>query len=420
MSMVNVPPSSASSVGLFGAMRHRDFRLLWSSGILCYHANWIEIAGLGWIVLELTNSPWLVGVVGFCRMVPMPLLGMFVGVLTDRMPGKRLIVGGQLINIVSVLILLGLLWFDTLHFWHIAALSVSLGIGWALDFPARRAIVMDIVGQSRLTNALIMDSSAFVISIMMGPIYAGLLLGVSPVLTIGVVVIFYLAGLGILQFVRSTNGTVERKKAPPFVMIKEGFKHVLNNQLLLGVFLITVVANLFLFPFVSMIPVFARDVLGVGTVLFGVLGAASGFGSLIGLIVLGMLPDPKGPARVFAYGIILAMGIILLFTFSRVFLLSVALLFASGLGTAGFAAMQFALVLKGTPENLRGRVMGVLMIGIGMAPIGILITGATAELWGAPVAVGLNCVLGLAMLFALVGKFKIFRQSETRLASDVK
>jgi MFS family permease len=279
---------------------------------------------------------------------------------------------------------------------------------------------MDIVGQSRLTNALIMDSSAFVISIMMGPIYAGLLLGVSPVLTIGVVVIFYLAGLGILQFVRSTNGTVERKKAPPFVMIKEGFKHVLNNQLLLGVFLITVVANLFLFPFVSMIPVFARDVLGVGTVLFGVLGAASGFGSLIGLIVLGMLPDPKGPARVFAYGIILAMGIILLFTFSRVFLLSVALLFASGLGTAGFAAMQFALVLKGTPENLRGRVMGVLMIGIGMAPIGILITGATAELWGAPVAVGLNCVLGLAMLFALVGKFKIFRQSETRLASDVK
>lgn len=420
MSMVNLPPASASRVGLFGAMKHRDYRLLWFSGILCYHAMWIEIAGLGWIVLELTNSPWLVGVVGFCRMVPMPLLGMFVGVLTDRMPGKRLVVGGQLINIISSLILLALLWFDALQFWHIAVLSVSLGVGWTLDFPARRAIVMDIVGQSRLTNALIMDSSAFIISIMVGPIYAGLLLGISATATIGVVVIFYFVGFGVLQFVRATNGNIGNIRENPFLMIKEGFRHVLTNQLLLGVFLITVVANLFLFPFVSMTPVFARDVLGVGTVLFGILGAASGFGSLVGLVVLGALPDPKGPARVFAYGVILAMAIILLFTFSRVFFLSVALLFVAGLGTAGFASMQFPLVLKGAPESVRGRAMGVLMIGIGMGPIGVLITGATAELWGAPVAVAINCVLGLLMLFGLVGKFKIFRQSETRIPNDIK
>ena len=132
------------------------------------------------------------------------------------------------------------------------------------------------------------------------------------------------------------------------------------------------------------------------------------------------MPDPKGPARVFAYGVILGMALILLFTFSRVFFLSVALLFVAGLGTAGFASMQFPLVLKGAPESVRGRAMGVLMIGIGMGPIGVLITGATAELWGAPVAVAINCILGLLMLFGLVGKFRIFRQSETRMFGAIK
>ena len=403
----------AQQIRFFEALRNRDFRLLWLASWLSYHGNWIEIAAVGWIVLELTNSPWLIGVVGFSRMVPMPVLGLFAGILTDKYPGKRLIVLGQVINLFAITGLMFLLWMDVLQFWHILVVAINVGIGWTLDFPARRVIVLDIVGQRRLTNAMIMDSTAFIGSIMMGPIYAGLLLTLGRTVTIAVVLAFYFAGFVVLFFVRIPKVVATPARENPLRMIKEGMVHVLTNQLLLGVFLITVVVNLFLFPFVAMMPVFARDVLVVGPVLFGILGAASGLGSLVGLIYLATKPEVRGPARLFAYGSIFAISVMFLFTVSRNYALSLALLFVAGLGTAGFAAMQFPLVLKGAPEAMRGRALGVLMVAIGMAPVGILITGAASEAWGAPVAIGINCIIGLVLLSGILAMLKVFRQVET-------
>jgi len=231
---------------------------------------------------------------------------------------------------------------------------------------------------------------------------------------------FYFVGFVVLFFVRIPKIVTTPARDNPLRMIKEGMVHVLTNQLLLGVFLITVVVNLFLFPFVAMIPVFARDVLGVGTVLFGILGAASGLGSLVGLIYLAIRPEVRGPARLFAYGSIFAITVMFLFTVSRNYGLSLALLFVAGLGITGFAAMQFPLVLKGAPETMRGRALGVLMVAIGMAPVGILITGAASEAWGAPVAIGINCVIGLVLLSGILAMLKVFRQAETFPSEQVK
>ena len=371
-------------------------------------------------MLELTDSPWLVGVVGFSRMVPMPVLGLFAGILTDKYPGKRLVVLGQVINLAAITALMLLLWMDVLQFWHILVVALHVGIGWTLDFPARRTIVLDIVGMRRLTNAMIMDSTAFIGSIMMGPIYAGLLLTLGGAATIAVVLAFYFVGFVILLFVPIPKVVAAPARENPLRMIKEGMVYVLTNQLLLGVFLITVVVNLFLFPYVAMMPVFARDVLGVDTVLFGILNAAGGFGSLVGLVFLATRSQVQGPARLFAYGSIFAITLVLLFTMSRIYALSLVLLFVAGLGTAGFASMQFPLVLRGAPEAARGRALGVLMVAIGMAPIGILVTGAIAETWGAPMAVGINCGVGLVMLLGIIAMLKVFRRTETFPAEQVR
>ena len=406
-------PVAQDRIHFFSAISNRNYRYLWLASIFTYHAHWIQISALGWIVLQLTNSPLLVGVVGFCGMFPMALFGIFAGVLTDRIPGKKLMIVGQTINILAISTLIVLLNSNVIAFWHITIIALTVGTGWTLDFPNRRSIVMHILGQKKLSNAIIMDSIAFSLSIMVGPLYAGLLLTVNSITTMGIVLCLYIAGLFILQLVQTSNAQINKTTNSAFEMLKEGFSQVFTNRLLLGVFIITVVSNLLFFPSRAMIPVFARDVLGVGTVLFGVLGSASGLGALIGSIFLGSISERKSPARLFAYGVMFAMGMVCIFSLSRFYPLSVLLLFLSGFGIAGFATMQFTIILKGSSENVIGRAIGIVMMAIGVQPFGMLLVGATSEILGVTTAVGINSALGLLVLLFVVLKYKIFRQAKS-------
>ena len=406
-------PMVQSRIHFFSALSNHNYRYFWLASVFTYQARWIEIPALGWIILQLTNSPWLVGVVGFCGMFPMALFGIFAGVLADRTPGKKLIILGQTITILAIATLIVLLNYNLVAFWNIAIISLIIGTGWTLDFPTRRSMIMHIIGERNSSNAIIMDSIALTISIMMGPLYAGLLLTVNSITTIGIVLCLYIGGLFILQFVKISNVHFHRPTNSSFEMLKEGFSQLLTNRLLLGVFIITVVSNLLFFPFRTMIPVFARDVLEVGTILFGVLGFASGIGALIGSIFLGSISERKSPARLFAYGVMFAMAMVCIFSLSRFYPLSVLVLFLSGFGIAGFATMQFTLILKGSSENVRGRAIGIVMLAIGVQPFGILLVGATSEILGVTTAVGITSALGVLLLILVVLKLKIFRQAKS-------
>jgi MFS family permease len=339
------------------------------------------------------------------------LFGIFAGVLTDRTPGKKLMIFGQTINILAIATLIVLLNYNLVAFWNIAIIALIVGTGWTLDFPNRRSLVMHILGQRNLSNAIIMDSIAYTLSVMVGPLYAGLLLTINSITTMGIVLCLYIGGLFILQFVKISNVQINKTTNSAFEMLKEGFSQVFTNRLLLGVFIITVVSNLLFFPSRAMIPVFARDVLEVGTVLFGVLGSASGVGALIGSILLASISERKSPARLFAYGVMFAMAMVCIFSLSRFYPLSVLLLFLSGFGIAGFATMQFTLILKGSSENVRGRAIGIVMMAMGVQPFGMLLVGATSEILGVTTAVGINSALGLLVLLFVVLKYKIFRQA---------
>ena len=394
--------SKAKTLRVFDALQDENFRLLWWASWMWYHARWVEVTVLGWVVLVLTDSPFLVGLVGFFRMIPMPILGVIAGMVADRANRRYISLGAQVVNIVSVAMLLLTLIFDFAEYWHIAMMTLTMGIAWTFDFPARRSVITDLVGTHRVVNAMSMDMAAMTGSKMMGPILGGALLATtSAEAAIFLLLIFYVFGAALLLRVHFPERQLLPEQSRPLKMIAEGFSYIRTNPVMLGVIVVTVIANMLLFPFVLMVPVFARDVLEIGPGLMGILMAADGFGSMIGAVYLASR-DPRDQGKIFVLGTTVAMGLVLGFSFSTVFGFSLLILFLEGLVIAGFGTMQSAITLTVTPVAMRGRAMGVVMMAIGASPIGILITGAVAEVWGAPVAIAINSTVALIAMVAVI------------------
>ena len=358
---------------------------------------------LGWIVLELTDSPWLVGLVAFLRMVPMPLLGMVAGIVADRASRRLMLAAVQALNIASMTTLFLLLLFDVAQFWHIALITLVMGIGFTVDFPARRSLIADMVGASRVTNAMSLEITAMTGSKTMGPLYGGLLLSVTGAEgALLAIMVLYVCGFLLLMRVRFPERPMKTSPEPPLRMLGEGLAYVMRNRFLLGVLLVTVVANLILTPYMFMVPVFARDVLEVGPTLMGLLAASDGFGSLVGAVAVSARREIRSPGRIYVYGTTAAMVFVLGFSLSSLYGLSLVLLMLAGVAFSGFLTMQSTLMLLGSLEEMRGRALGTLLVAIGAAPAGTLITGAVAEAWGAPVAVAINCTVGLMMMIGIL------------------
>ena len=397
------PFTPAPRPKLFEALQVRDFRLLWFASWIWQHARWMEVVVLGWIVLELTDSPWLVGLVAFLRMVPMPLLGMVAGIVADRASRRLMLAAVQALNIASMTTLFLLLLFDVAQFWHIALITLVMGIGFTVDFPARRSLIADMVGASRVTNAMSLEIAAMTGSKTMGPLYGGLLLSVTGAEgALLAIMVLYVCGFLLLMRVRFPERPMKTSPEPPLRMLGEGLAYVMRNRFLLGVLLVTAVANLILTPYMFMVPVFARDVLEVGPTLMGLLAASDGFGSLVGAVAVSARREIRSPGRIYVYGTTAAMVFVLGFSLSSLYGLSLVLLMLAGVAFSGFLTMQSTLMLLGSLEEMRGRALGTLLVAIGAAPAGTLITGAVAEAWGAPVAVAINCTVGLMMMIGIL------------------
>ena len=394
-------------------LRNRDFRLLWITGWLRNHARFMEFIILGWVVLELTDSPWRVGLLAFFRMIPMPFLGLASGVLSDRVDRKRLMVGTEATSLVLMALLFVLVATDSAEFWSIALIALGMGTGWVVSFPARNSVIQDMVGSGGITSAMPLETANLAGSRMMGPLYGGLLLSFAgPAEAIFILTVLY--GLDLLLLWRVHIPPRQAVAHEPVTrVLTEGLRFVVSSRLILAVILITIVANALYFPYMGMLPVFARDVLGVGPALLGIMAAMDGMGALIGSVFLASRRNIRSPGRIFVFGTILSMSIVLLFTFSRVYGLSLVILLAAGLTFSGYHSMQTALVLLSASPEIRGRALGIQMMAIGIGPVGQLITGATAETWGAPRAVAINCTVALVLMAIITALFPAIRRKQT-------
>ena len=407
-----VSPKPVHTRHTFQAFHNRSYRLLWPANFSSYISRWMQMTTLSWLVLELTDSPFKVALVGFFGMAPMLLLGAFGGVLADRVNRHRLLVTTMTVNFLAALAVLILLQTDAVRVWHVYLSILVTGTGWALDMPSRRSVMHDLLGRSGVTNAIALDSVGMHSSKMLGPALGGALIALVNVSGAYIVVTaFYAVAVILIWSVRlPQGGDRTRERQNVLRNLAEGFRYVRGHDAIRATVLITVLMNLLLFPYMQMVPVVARDVLNVGPGLMGVLMGADGMGALAGAVLIASAGSISYHGRVYVGGSMLALIAVLLFSLSRWYFVSLPILVVLGLGTAGFGTMQATIVMLLAKEEMRGRALGIISLAIGAGPLGALMIGAIASAVNPTFAIGLNAVLGIVSLALVAALMPSLRQ----------
>ena len=387
----------------FDAFHNPGYRLLWSGYLFSNVSRWMQMTMLAWLVLELTDSPLRVALVGFFGMSPMLFLGMIGGVLADRVDRRRLILASQSVSLIASVMMAVVLLLGAEQYWYAYLVMLVSGIGWALDMPSRRALLPDLMGRSGVTNAVALDSVAMHCSLLLGPVLAGTLISVVDV-SGGYLAIasFQLVSVLLIRAV-SLPGPPKRYGQSANIVgnLIEGFRYVRGNKVILATVWVTVFMNLLMFPYMQMVPVIAKDTLHVGPGLMGVLMGASGLGALVGAVLIASLRTITYHGRLYLGGSLVALATLLAFSLSTWYLASLPIMVILGLGTAGFGTMQATITMLVSSEEMRGRALGVMSLAIGAGPLGAVLTGAVASAYGAPFAIGLNAAIGLVLLASI-------------------
>ncbi len=406
------PAAAATRLAALDALLDPRYRLIWLAGFCVNAGRWMDFLVLGWVVLELTNSPAMVGIAAFCRMAPMMILGLFAGVLADRVDRARLMVVVQSLNLGAALVLALLFGTGRGELWHLIALQFVLGAAWAIDFPARRTVLYTLVGPGRIANAISLESVSMQGTKMIGPIIGGILLarGGPAGCYLLLAALYGVALVLVLTLNRRISLPATASGESVLASLATGFREVRAVPAIVAVLAITVLMNVLVFPYQQMLPVFARDVLSVGPELLGLLVAADGLGALAGALAVAARRGMTGHRQVFAGGSLVAATLLIGFAFSPWYWLSLPLQFFIGIAESGFGTMQSTIVLLSAPEAARGRAMGILSMCIGSGPLGALWIGFASGQFGAPIAVATGGALALVLMGPIA--IKMLRRSD--------
>jgi MFS family permease len=393
---------AARQVGL-GALTHRNFRLFFFGQGVSLIGTWMQSVAQGWLVLTLTNSPFFVGLVSGLGSLGVLTFTLYAGVVADRRDKRRLIVVTQSLSMVLALVLAALVWTKVVTVWHVMALASMLGIVNAFDIPTRQSFLVELVGKEDLMNGIALNSSMFNAARVVGPAIAGALIG-----AVGVATCFFLNGVSYIAVI----GGLLAMRLPPFeprpaagsvwLGLRQVIAFLRSDRRVETLVVLTAILSVFGFPFLVMMPVFARDVLHVRAAGYGALTAAVGGGAMLGALVIAV-----NSRRIVRRGRLMALGgtafglLVLSFAWSRSFVLSLVLLALAGCAMIVNNALTNTMLQISVPDHLRGRVMGFYsFVFVGLAPLGAFQAGAFAERFGAPWAVGVGglvCALAVAI-----------------------
>ena len=376
-------------------LREHAYRRLWISGFCINTARWMDLVVLGWIALQITGSPFMVGLAVFVRSAPMIALGPFAGVVADRLHRGRVLLFTQSLGIATALALS--LLFATGHggYWPLVGLEMLFGVLWALDFPSRRTALYSLVGAGRVATAISLETVSMQLAKMIGPVLAGVgLAKIGPVACFGAMAVLYAMGLSVsLGLGSRIGGTVRRATTSVTASLGAGVLAAWQEPTVRAVLVITVLMNVLLFPYQHMLAVFSRDVLGAGPEWLGALVAADGLGSLLGALTIASRRGFVAHRRLFVSAVLVAPLLLIAFTGARWRWVCVGLLVVIGFAESGFATMQSTLVLLAAPEERRGGAMGILSACIGTQPLGTLWLGFLATGIGVAPAMAVNSLL---------------------------
>jgi len=393
---------------IFRSFKYYNFRLYFSGQSISLIGTWIQRLAMPWLVYRLTNSPFLLGAVGFVGQVPTFLFTPFAGVLVDRWNKYQTLIITQVLAMIQALIIFFLYILKVLNIWQIFILSIFLAIINAFDMPLRQAFIIELIDNKEdLGNAIALNSLMVNMARLLGPSLAGILISLTNEgICFLVNAISYIFVIIFLLKMKISNNRRENKKEflSLFKDLKEGFLYVFGFPPLRYIILLLALISLVGMPYTILMPIFASKILHGNAYTFGFLMAGSGIGALIAGLYLASRKTVLGLGRILAFSpIIFGLGLIL-FSLSRNFLLSFLMMIVTGFGMILNMTGSNTLLQTITEDDKRGRVMSFYtMAFIGIAPFGSLLAGTLASIIGAPNTLlfgGICAIIG-GILFTL-------------------
>ena len=395
------------------ALRHRGFRLLWIATLLSSTARWADMVVIGWLTLELTDSPLMVGIVAGAKMAGY-LAAPFMGVVADRMDRRLLLLAAAAVNLVVSALMLVLFVTAALALWHVIVLALVSSLTWALDNPTRQAFVPDLVESEDLTNAIALNAVAVEITVVVGPALGGLLIpafGMGG--AYGLIAAIYLVDMAVLLGLKDVRHAAPQVHESPVRSLVSGLAYVRANRSVLVLLVIACLLNLLAAPYrYAFLPLFARYILDAGPTGYGMLTAMAGVGALAAGIWVVSLGNYRRKGRLLVWSSLAWPATLLLFAASTWYSVSLALVFAAGLTQAIVWTIIATLILANTSQAMRGRVMGLRAGVVVSLPLGNLLAGAVAERFGAPLAQGAYAALAMVIMLAIVVRVPGLRKLE--------
>ena len=351
--------------------------------------TWIQSTAQSWLTFELTKSAFLLGVVGFLSSIPVFLLSLFAGVLADRVNKRNILIATQVAFMLLAFLLAVLTQMKTITAFQIMVIALLNGIVMAFDAPSRQAVVVELVGREHVFNAVALNSVSFNSSRLIGPALAGVL-----VATVGMSGCFYINGVSFFAVIIAlflikvhNHAKIDRNKSP-LKDLKEGLVFIKNNPTILVLISMVGIVSLFGIAYIILMPIFANDILRSGVKGLGALMSASGFGALIGALILARLGDFKFKGSLLIVSTFVFSVSLVLFSLSKDMLFSLIALMLVGASSVTAIALINTILQIIVPDEFRGRVMSVFMLTFaGLMPFGNLLAGALSEIWGVSLVV---------------------------------
>jgi MFS family permease len=397
----------------FPALSHRDYRLLWLGQIVSLSGSQMQNVAIGWEIYERTGRPEYLGLVGLARVIPIVIFSLLGGVVADSYDRRRIMMITQTVAMLTAATLGILSALEVSSAFIILALTAVTASAAAFDNPARQSLIPNLVPAEHLTNAVGLNTMMFHTAMIAGPALAGLLIDVAAVSSVyWINALSFLTVIGALAAMRTREAQRPGRSQITRGAFLDGLRFVRSNRTIWSTMLLDFFATFFASA-TALIPVFAKEVLGVGAKGMGLLYSAEAVGSLTAGIVLSMLPDPRRKGEILLASVMLYGVATALYGFSTNYVLSLGMLALVGAGDSVSTVLRSTIRQKATPDHIRGRMTSVNMLFfMGGPQLGNLEAGLVAGLIGAPLAVVSGGVATVAVVAVMAWLYPQLRSFE--------
>lgn len=390
-------PATRRSSGMFRALSHRDFRLFWTGAFLSNIGTWMQAVAQGWLVLQLTNSPFWLGLDAFMATVPAFIFTLLGGVFADLIDRRRLLLYTQVGAGMAALGLATLVATHVVNRWMVLGFSFMTGCCMAMASPSYLAMTYDLVGREDLANAIAMNSTQFQLSRVVGPALAGVAFRVF-----GLAGCFYANGLSFVAVVvalwkvrpkhqSNSNVRLMRDRQTLWRDLIDGLRYVRTRPRVSSLLLLSAVNSLFGAPYFTMVPIYARDIFHLGETGLALMMGTAGGGAFFGALLVAYLGDFRRKGW-FVLGGAIVFGISIIgFALSSQLALSLLFLFTLGFALVVSVAITNTLLQKLVTDEMRGRVMSMFILSfMGTMPIGNILAGTASNRFGPPLTLSVG------------------------------